>query len=326
MARASRTAYRVIVLVATACLAVPALASDAGTGVAEPGRGAGGGSGSVTYTLSVIASEIQYDGTGTVTGGGLACTISPGGEQGVCDQTVTFPDGGAPPSIELTATPAAGSRFVAWLGGVPGSSCSGSDPTCTVVMDGPHTEVAAFALLAVHTLTVAKAGDGDGTVVSEPSGIDCGPGCRSGSASYPEGTDVTLTPTPAAGSRFVGWSGACSGTGSCTVDVTGDRRTTATFARTAGSGRCDVVGTGGADVLRGGPRGERICGRGGNDTIYGGGGPDVLEGGAGNDRLFGQGGGDTLRGGAGRDTGNGGAGPDVCVRVEVRTSCAAPVR
>jgi Ca2+-binding RTX toxin-like protein len=326
MARGGRIAYRVVALAAAACLAVAALASDASTGVSDAGRGGGGGSGSVTYTLSIIASEIAYDGTGTVTGGGLACTISPLGEQGVCEQTVTYPDGDPPPSIELTATPAAGSRFLGWVGGVPGSTCSGSAPACTVVMDAPHNEVAAFALLAAHTLTVAKAGDGDGTVASDPPGIDCGVGCRSSSAPYAEGTDVTLTPTPAAGSRFVGWSGACSGTGTCTVDVTSDLRATATFARTAGSGACDVVGTRGNDVLRGTPRGERICGKGGNDTIYGAGGPDLLEGGAGNDRLFGQGGGDTIRGGTGRDTGNGGPGPDVCVSVEVRTSCAAPVR
>ena len=61
-----------------------------------------------------------------------------------------------------------------------------------------------------HTLTVAKAGTGSGTVTSSPAGINCGATC---SASFPAATVVTLTAAPAAGSTFAGWSGACSGTG-----------------------------------------------------------------------------------------------------------------
>ena len=61
------------------------------------------------------------------------------------------------------------------------------------------------------TLTVLRAGSGSGTVTSSPRGIDCHSAC---SASFGEGTVVTLTATPAAGSTFTGWSGAgCSGTG-----------------------------------------------------------------------------------------------------------------
>jgi beta-lactam-binding protein with PASTA domain len=40
---------------------------------------------------------------------------------------------------------------------------------------------------------------------------------------------VTLTAAPAAGSRFGGWGGACSGTESCTVTIDQDRAVTATF-------------------------------------------------------------------------------------------------
>jgi hypothetical protein len=43
---------------------------------------------------------------------------------------------------------------------------------------------------------------------------------------------VTLTATPGKGSRFTGWSGAtCSGTGNCTVKVSGSTTVNAEFAR-----------------------------------------------------------------------------------------------
>jgi hypothetical protein len=46
---------------------------------------------------------------------------------------------------------------------------------------------------------------------------------------YTSGTSVTLTAVPAQGSNFIGWSGVCSGTGTCTVAVTANTSVTATF-------------------------------------------------------------------------------------------------
>ena len=77
------------------------------------------------------------------------------------------------------------------------------------------------------TLTVVRAGNGSGMVTSAPAGIDCPVDC---SQAYPLGTPVTLTPTAASGSTFVGWSGGCTGTGSCVVTMSGDVSVTATFA------------------------------------------------------------------------------------------------
>lgn len=76
------------------------------------------------------------------------------------------------------------------------------------------------------TLTVTRSGTGTGTVTSSPSGIDCGSAC---SQTFAGGATVTLSASPAAGSMFAGWNGACSGTGACTVAMTSDVGVGATF-------------------------------------------------------------------------------------------------
>jgi endoglucanase len=72
---------------------------------------------------------------------------------------------------------------------------------------------------------------GSGTVTSAAAGINCGAACG---GSFLGGTSITLTATPTSGSTFSGWSGACTGTGPCTVAMTATRSVTATF--TGGSG------------------------------------------------------------------------------------------
>jgi len=77
-----------------------------------------------------------------------------------------------------------------------------------------------------HELTAALAGTGSGTVTDGGS-LSCPGAC---SASYFQGTTVTLTATAATGARFMGWSGACSGTGPCSVVMGSDQSVTAHFA------------------------------------------------------------------------------------------------
>jgi hypothetical protein len=123
-------------------------------------------------------------------------------------------------TVTLTAAPATGSRFGGWSG----EGCSGTG-TCEVTMSAARNVTATF--VRRHELSVAKGGSGFGTVTG--NGIDCGTDCGE---TLDQGTVVTLSATPAAGSRFVGWSGeGCSGTGTCEVTMSAARNVTATFAQ-----------------------------------------------------------------------------------------------
>jgi len=79
-------------------------------------------------------------------------------------------------------------------------------------------------------LTVQKEGGGNGTVSAPAgtgSGINCGSQC---SETYLNNTTVSLSWEAAEFSSFIGWSGACSGTGFCVVTMDGVKNVTATFA------------------------------------------------------------------------------------------------
>src|SRR5579871_5569942 len=77
-----------------------------------------------------------------------------------------------------------------------------------------------------YELTVKGSGAGGGTITSSPAGINCGSTCD---ATFASGTAVTLSASPNSSSTFAGWSGACSGTGSCSVTLTANASATATF-------------------------------------------------------------------------------------------------
>ena len=97
------------------------------------------------------------------------------------------------------------------------------------VQDYRAAQVAADAQAAttamLNTITVSKSGKGKGTVSSSPGGISCGKTCAAG---YAYGTSVTLTPKPAKGSKFTGFSGACTGK-TCQITATDNVAVTATF-------------------------------------------------------------------------------------------------
>ena len=78
-------------------------------------------------------------------------------------------------------------------------------------------------------LTVNFLGSGTGTVTSSTSGFNCTTLDISCEDSFPSGTTVTLTATPAAPSTFGGWSGGCTGTSTCVLILQTDTTVTAEF-------------------------------------------------------------------------------------------------
>ena len=152
-------------------------------------------------------------------------TSVPAGISCGADCAETYAHGTA---VTLTAVAGTGSTFAGWAGG----GCTGAG-TCVVPMTAAADVTATFTL-NTYALTVSKLGTGTGTVTSSPAGITCGGDC---SEVYNHGTTVVLTATPTTGtaataSVFAGWSGGgCTGTGTCSVSMTGARSVTATFDR-----------------------------------------------------------------------------------------------
>jgi hypothetical protein len=70
-----------------------------------------------------------------------------------------------------------------------------------------------------YSVSVSRSGTGQGVVTSTPAGITCGTDCD---GSFSLGTMVELTADPAKGSRFAGWTGACTGTGNCSIPTPSD--------------------------------------------------------------------------------------------------------
>nr|WP_277351761.1 protein kinase [Antrihabitans stalactiti] len=166
-----------------------------------------------THTVSIAkngSGSVWSDPAGIDCGGKCAESYAPGTK-------VTF-----------TARPDAGYRFDGWSG-----ACSGTG-ACEVVTDSDVELTASFTANPVvvvanqYTLSVYTNGHGSGYVTG--GGISCGSRCT---GTYQSGTSVTLTAVPEYGSTFAGWSGACSGYGTCTVALNSAVSVTATFHQVA---------------------------------------------------------------------------------------------
>ena len=180
-----------------------------------------------TGTVSV---DYQLVG-GTATGGWKGRGVAPDGTDFAdklgAVQTITFKlnGKGLTPVNKVVAvkiaTDAVGEQDETWtvaLLAINGPAAIGDGAGVGTIIDD---DIPASANLAV-----TLAGSGGGSVSSTPAGISCGSTC---SAAFAGGSDVMLSATPDGSSVFSGWSGACSGTGACSVTMNGDESVTATF-------------------------------------------------------------------------------------------------
>lgn len=116
----------------------------------------------------------------------------------------------------------------------PGAStCANTGNNCSTSNCSTSTCATTGTLSSsTYDLRVVLAGNGRGKVTGA-NGISCPRVCRH---TYPAGStaSTTLTATPAAGSRFAGWSGGgCSGTTkTCSLNLSAARTVTARFAST----------------------------------------------------------------------------------------------
>jgi hypothetical protein len=146
----------------------------------------------VTLTVTVAARGAA--------GGDVGGTVT--SDDGTIDcPTTCSGDFDAGTSIALTASPDEGSVFKFWEG------CPlAVGPDCTLTLDS-DTEVTAVFRSPALVLKVSG-----GTVTYGPDKLACPDTCT---ASYPGGTSITMTATPADPSAeftVVDWGGACAGT------------------------------------------------------------------------------------------------------------------
>jgi Divergent InlB B-repeat domain len=97
---------------------------------------------------------------------------------------------------------------------------AGQSPS-SVLAFGPLTYAEFFKL------KVTKTGAGHGTVTSSPVGLDCGSTCQ---VAFEEGSEVTLSAVPEAGSKFASWKGCDTVVGSeCKVTLSAQRQVSVKF-------------------------------------------------------------------------------------------------
>lgn len=123
-------------------------------------------------------------------------------------------------TVQLTALPQVGWKFIGWSGAVSGTS----NPVA-LVMDGHKWVAASFEQVPVVTHALTLDVSGQGTISPEP-----------GVHLHPSGTVVALLAAPSAGWEFAGWTGdvADPAAPATTVTMDGDKRVRAIFIQPGG--------------------------------------------------------------------------------------------
>lgn len=141
-------------------------------------------------------------------------TLSVGdGSAGSCGTVTPLIQPGSSCRVTVAFVPTSGGEKMAAL---KMSSNDANNPRLEAVLTG-----SGVILNPTLQVIVTNSNGGGGTVTSSPAGISCVSGsCNS---SFTKDSSVSLTATANAASSFGGWSGACTGTGGCTVVMSTDK-------------------------------------------------------------------------------------------------------
>src|SRR5262249_51581097 len=132
--------------------------------------------------------------------------------------------------VDIQASPAPDSVFLGW-----GGACSGTGP-CHVTVTEAAAVTATFRGPQPLTLKLIGLDGGGGSLIAMAT--DGGPmfNCdnlmtpnQTCTVLYRVNTVVDIAASLSAGTHFVGWGGACSGTGACRVTLSEATEVTATF-------------------------------------------------------------------------------------------------
>ena len=187
--------------------------------------------GSLTASVSATALPtltimMTGRGTGTVSSqpGGVSCVLTGGSTSGTCSFVPPFNE-----IVTLTAAGASNSTFDGFSG-----VCAGKNP-CSVTMSQSQSIAASFSRVQ-RTLTIMAGGNGNGSVVSTPAGINClmtnGAAAQECTTHFEDGTLVTLSQKPNGGFKFTGWNGAgaCGQASRCVISMNQDQAVSASFS------------------------------------------------------------------------------------------------
>lgn len=182
-----------------------------------------------THLLLTPPTATSAVGTSHTVTATLLATGHPVPNSPVAFQILTGPHAGRAGSATTNAD---GQATFTYTGTAAGTDQIRASATGDFNGDGVSETISALRVIKMWeplpTFALTLAVDESGRVESQPYGIACPDTCV---ASYPEGTEVTLTATGIDGFAFSGWGGACTGTGSCQVRMLSDQAVTATFRR-----------------------------------------------------------------------------------------------
>jgi hypothetical protein len=193
---------------------------------ANPGAAA---SNALTFTITAPASSspvLSSITPSSAVAGGTGFTLTANGSNFQSDATVRW-NGADRTTTFVSSTQLAASIPSTDIATSGTAQVTAANPGATASNALTFT-ITAPPATAGYTLSVTKNGTAAsrGTVTSSPSGINCGDVC---SASFTSGAAVTLEAKPHKRVIFAGWSGACTGTGTCSLTMDANKSVTATF-------------------------------------------------------------------------------------------------